>query len=134
MPRLHHLLTSLAFAAHALLGCGVHHVWQQGSAVFEHAELSCSHHGDLSHYPGHSPAPADHQPCPSERCPHIGCTFVKADTVRIDLNDQTASPVATPRCAVQASFTDFGRAECDVAGLAKLSSAHLYVWHCALLI
>jgi hypothetical protein len=64
----------------------------------------------------------------------MACSFVKADTVRIEHGERNASPIASPLCLRHMEAAQVGRAECEPICVANLSSTHLYVWHCALLI
>ena len=134
VQRFHHLLTSLVFAAHALLGCGVHHVCQNGSAIGERAAQPCSHHDGPAGHREDSPGPADDAQRPSRSGQHTACSFVKADTVRIEHGERYASPIAGPLCLRRMEAVQVGRVECEPICEANLSSTHLYVWHCALLI
>jgi hypothetical protein len=128
-----HLLTSLVFAAHALLGCGVHQLCQHATEPVERAAHHCSHHDGPAGHPSESQAPADGHRCPLQTCQHIACSFVKSDTVRIDHGERNLAPVTLPIHTTPAAASPFDHAWCD-SSKANLSSARLYVWHCALLI
>jgi hypothetical protein len=124
----------LVFAAHAVLGCGVHHVCLHGSTIAEGIDHQCSHHDAVPGPCGQSQAPADDGPCPLDRCQHMSCSFVKADTVRIDHGERSGSLVGAPLQAVYTFAAQRRLADCEPACPAILSAAQLYVWHCALLI
>ncbi|MEX0612098.1 MAG: hypothetical protein WD229_08250 [Pirellulales bacterium] len=134
MQRFTQLLTSVIFAAHALLGCGVHHICQHGSVVVESAAHQCSHHDGPASHRGDSHAPADNHQCPMQQCQHMACSFVKTDTVRIDHGERTISLVASLHCTAQTDAAQTHHAACDPICKANFSSVQLYVWHCALLI
>jgi hypothetical protein len=128
--RFRHLLTSLVFAAHALLGCGVHHVWQQAPPIAVAAGHSCSHH---DHNKGPE-APAGGERSPGPPCQHLACSFVKADTVRVDQGEDESWALASLLCPARAGAAQQLRSAANTICAADLSSAQVYVWHCALLI
>ena len=93
------LVTAAAFAAHALLGCCLHHahvhaVGAQASAegmLDRHARHVHSHlHGpEHSHEPGHQPD--SETPCVPE-CESSGCSFLSVAKVAAPELDTVSSP------------------------------------------
>ncbi len=127
------LFASGVFAVHAVLGCGVHHACQHGVAAGRctaqrHAEHHCDHHS------GDREQPAGGEHAPADPCQHAVCSYVKAETQRVDLADgdaasfTTMSPVNATPAAQAASAISESLCKAD------LSSTHLYVLHCALII
>jgi hypothetical protein len=128
------LLTSLLFAAHALLGCGAHRACEHGTAIWAGSATAHAEHECVAHHDGHDGAPSDKDHDSSEPCSHSVCSFVKAETQRVDKsNDVVTSWVLS-------APVELGQG--DAASLAvfepvcrtDLSSTQLYVWHCALII
>jgi hypothetical protein len=134
MQRFHRLLTSLVFTAHALLGCGVHHACQYGLGVIHHTADYHSGHVCRAHGHDDSSAPANDDQEPTNSCQHVACSFVKAETPRIDFASRHVAGLAATLPVEQ----DHGGQLVSTAGepvcMADLSSTQLYVWHCALLI
>jgi hypothetical protein len=129
--RFRHVLTSLVFAAHAVLGCGVHHACHEACAGAVAAGHSCSHHG---HDEGPDAPPGEGEHSPGRPCQHLACSFVKADTVRVDQGEHVSWDATTLLFSARAEAAQrpgtAGKSICA----ADLSSAQVYVWHCALLI
>jgi len=129
-----HVLTSLVFVTHALLGCGAHRACEHSTTVnstvaAHHAEHQCAaHHADLGDEPG------QHEGEPSPPCPHSDCSFVKAETQRVDLSHDVTAWIAA--IALVGSVHDGGLADAVYEPICRvdLSSTQLYVWHCALII
>jgi hypothetical protein len=128
------LLTILAFAAHASLGCGAHRTCEHSTTVASEAHTCHKHsHSVAAHHRDHN-ATADHEegePC--DPCSHSDCSYVKAETQQVD----AASPLASSFALLPVSLTEvsestnrFDEPVCQ----ADLSSTQLYVWHCALII
>jgi hypothetical protein len=125
-------MTSLVFAAHALLGCGAHRTCEHRTAILSDAAATHMEHDCDAHHAGH-----DDVPCDDERsgsCSHSVCSYVKAEAQRIDLsNDLLAlSSALAP--------VELGPGNATAAAVLEpvcrfdLSSTQLYVWHCALII
>jgi hypothetical protein len=133
MQQIQHALTCLVFVAHAMLGCCVHHLCEHDPLQGEHLAAHAHHnhfacHSDAPDGPSHEHSDNDHQ------CDHVACSFVKADSLHVDFERQL-SPFdiilsfefdSLPSLAKTASWPAICKAD--------ISSAHLYVWHCALLI
>jgi hypothetical protein len=124
------LLTTLVFAAHAILGCGVHHLCAVPVELPSHG---CSQHGGLMSHHSESPVPTDGEDRSGHSCNHTACAFVKADTPRIEHGERSLLPVCVPIpiARVPAAVLYWQSPEKIGAGIL---SAQLYVWHCALLI
>jgi hypothetical protein len=128
------VLTSLVFASHALLGCGVHRTCEHRTAILaDSAATNAKHHCD-THHDGHEEEPGDPQRESSEPCSHSACSYVKGETQRIDSSKDVVAlwaamaPIASNQAdAVTASVR---QPVCQ----ADFSSTQLYVWHCALII
>jgi hypothetical protein len=128
------LVTSLVFAAHALLGCGAHRTCEHRTAVLDEQVHSHAAHECAIHHGGHSDAPADDEHHSPEPCSHTVCSYVKVETQQADLSHDVRlawialAPVDAS--AVEAVGAAVGEPVCR----ADLSSTQLYVWHCALII
>lgn len=134
MERLLQIVTSVVFAAHALLGCGVHYACRHNptrevcSAAHDHV------HGCAGHHEGESPEPCDDH-SPAAPCQHVSCSFVKAETVRLDQSSghvEWMAASATPLELVESPqvFLTVNEPLCA----ADLTSTPLFVWHCALIL
>jgi len=131
MQGFHQLLASVAFAAHALLGCGVHHaccVAKLESPANCHWHLAGAAGHDAPCHPGEAPQP--HR----DSCQHVPCSFTKAEVVRIEKDTRKATfQIALPTSAAAHSIQT-----CEAVGepfrSAPSTSTALYVWHCKLLI
>jgi hypothetical protein len=125
-------LTCLLFAAHAVLGCIAHRTCEHHSTIAhtaaDHAEHDCT-----AHHEHHDCDPADRDHS-ADNCSHSDCSYVKADTQRLDISNATTALL--PALVTTNSLTD-GLGTSAVETLlcrADLSSTQLYVWHCALII
>jgi hypothetical protein len=134
MERLIQIVTSVVFSAHALLGCGVHYACRHNPA---REVCSTTHHHShecASHDEGDSQEPLDDH-TPAVPCQHVACSFVKAESVRLELDRghgeclAAAAIVVEPAAAPQVFMTTH-KPLCAV----DLTSTPLFVWHCALII
>lgn len=134
MQRIVYLLTSLVFAAHALLGCAAHRTCGHRTAVFtgqpeNHADRDCA-----AHYASHGNEPGEDRHQSPETCWHSACSYVKAETPRVDVSANWAASWAV------LGPVEKGQADAWAADVGEpvhrvdFSSAQLYVWHCALII
>lgn len=118
------LVTSLVFCVHATVGCNTLHAWSHDAAD-GHA---------LSRHTAHDQS-SEHQRSVPERdrvCP--ACSYVKADAPQFELsNDVVVSWVASAPLDV-GSLAAVTAAVGEAVFPVDLSSTHLYVWHCALII
>jgi hypothetical protein len=128
------LLASLVFAVHAVLGCGFHNACQHGFAVVSRTAADHVEHACAAHDHGDSHEPADDDQKPADPCQHVACSFVKAETPRIDLTHANVAWLTAMLPVTQSHRGQIASATCEPICKADLSSAQLYVWHCALLI
>jgi hypothetical protein len=134
MERLIQIVTSVVFAAHALLGCGVHYTCRHNPAVEVCSTTHDHSHDCASHHEGESQESGDDQ-SPSEPCQHVSCSFVKAETVRVDQSAghvEWVVPVA-PSIELTATSQRFLTTNEPLCAV-ELTSTPLFVWHCALVI
>jgi hypothetical protein len=128
------LLTSLVFAAHAVLGCGAHRTCEHGTATWADATARHAEHACVAHHNGHDATPCDNHQHSSEPCSHSVCSFVKAETQRVDVSSDVIALWAASAPA-ELGLGDAGSAAVfEPICRADLSSTQLYVWHCALII
>jgi hypothetical protein len=127
------LLTSLVLAAHAVLGCGAHRPCEHRAAILADGTAAHAGHECAAHH-GHSDLPCEKERDSSEPCSHSVCSFVKAETQRVDLsNDAVTSWAGSASLALSQSGT-LTAAIREPVFRADITSTHLYVWHCALII
>jgi hypothetical protein len=134
MERLIQIVTSVVFAAHALLGCGVHYSCRHNPAREICSATQHVHHDCGGHHEGQSHESSD-EGLPEAPCQHVSCSFVKAETVRVDQGvghvewiaaaAMLVEPAATPQVFLTAN---------EPLCAADLTSTPLFVWHCALVI
>jgi hypothetical protein len=134
MERLIQIVTSVVFAAHALLGCGVHHTCRHNpvvavcSTTHDHSHHCASHHEGESHESGGEQSPA-------EPCQHVSCSFVKAETVRLDQGVGHVEWIIPVAPAIELTATSQRLlALHEPLCTADLNSTPLFVWYCALVI
>jgi hypothetical protein len=128
------LLTSLMFAAHALLGCVAHRTCEHRSAIVSCTATSHAGHACTAHHDGHDGEPAEHEGGSSESCLHSDCSYVKADTQQVDLSADMALLIGTIVAVDPHHEGSFAAAIRDPICRADLTSTQLFVWHCALII
>ena len=128
------LLTSLVFAAHAMLGCGAHRTCDHSSAIVNCAPSSHAVQECVAHQSGHGEKPSHHGHEPSAPGSHSVCSYVKAETQRIDLSNDVAALFAAIAPVDPIHDGIFTHAVGAPICRADLSSTQLYVWHCALII
>jgi hypothetical protein len=127
------VLTSLVFAAHALLGCGAHRTCEHRTAILADSAVRHAEHACRAHHEEHDEAPCDGDHESPDPCSHSVCSYVKAETQRVDLlNDTLALRAALTPVELQDDAA--AAAVFQPVCLADISSTHLYVWHCALII
>ncbi len=131
MPAVVFLLTSLVFAVHALLGCGIHHACEYGAEVVA-AASGCEKHGhshEHCHHGGHPPH--EHEPC--EPCAHASCSYVKAETQQVSSLVQMTYVFMLPAVEPYVVSLRAGSVRApEMRG--DCYATELYVWHCALII
>jgi hypothetical protein len=128
------LLTSLVFAAHALLGCGAHRSCELGTAILAGSGAVDEERHCAAHDCGNGETPCDGDREPSETCSHSACSYVKAESQRVDAADDVAAFCATPAPVDLQHFAATSAAVLEPVCRVDLSSTQLYVWHCALII
>jgi hypothetical protein len=134
MQRFYRLLANVLFGVHALAGCNAHHAWSHGVASYDQSAVQHADHDCLSDHHDHPHVPSRDSEGPAHPSQHDACSFVKAETVRInhgysyDAWLTALLPVDQCPCD-QLAFADF-----EPICRADLSSTQLYVWHCALII
>lgn len=127
------LLVGLVFAAHALVGCGVHHLCQHGVSILHCTASDEAEHACHSHGCHHDSEPTDDGDEPSPPCNHSICSFVKAETSRVDFSDFVV-PCFMAATAVESIDNGPEALACEPICRDHLVATHLYVWHCALII
>jgi hypothetical protein len=134
MERLIQIVTSVVFAAHALLGCGVHFTCRHNPAVEVCAADHHHAHDCASHDEG-SPYESGEDESPQAPCQHVSCSFVKAESVRLDYGGQLVNLLAaTPTLLEPVMLPHVYRTANEPLCAADLTSTPLFVWHCALVI
>jgi hypothetical protein len=128
------LLTSFVFAVHASLGCGAHRTCEHSTTVASGARTCHQHaHGATADRHDRSTAPEHGGEEPCDPGSHSDCSYVKAELQQVDAASHLAFSFALlPLVAAEVGESPncFGVPVCQ----ADLSSTHLYVWHCALII
>ncbi|MCI0334944.1 MAG: hypothetical protein L0228_17190 [Planctomycetes bacterium] len=112
----------------------MHHACQHGvTAVLCTAQRHAEHHCD-GHHAGDGEQPVDGDHAPADPCQHAVCSYVKAETQRVDLSDGGAASFTLAAPVNTATDVQVASAKSEPICRADLSSTHLYVWHCALII
>jgi hypothetical protein len=134
MDRLIQIVTSFVFAAHALLGCGVHFSCRHNPAV-EICSSDHDHaHGCASHDEG-EPYESGEEESPEAPCQHVSCSFVKAESVRLDQGGQPIEWLAATAALLEPAMSpQVSLSASEPLCAADLTSTPLFVWHCALVI
>jgi hypothetical protein len=134
MVRLIQFVTSVVFAAHALLGCGVHYTCRHNPAVAVCSTADHHSHDCASHHEDDSQESSD-DPAPAAPCQHVSCSFVKAETVRVEQGMGHVEWIVQVAPSIELTATS---QRILVANeplcAADLTSTPLFVWHCALVI
>ena len=136
MQHFHRAITTILFAAHALLGCCAHHACAFNSAFHgTHDAIVAAHAGhDCADSHGRSHEPVENGEPPRDPCHHDSCSYVPVQPPRVDHDGGQVLWLA----AVMPSPT--GEAEyvspttCDSGFPVGSYSDDLYVRFCALLI
>jgi hypothetical protein len=126
-------LTTLLFAAHAMLGCCAHHAC--GAEVARHDELVATHadhHCSTDHGDSHEPGENGEQPFGP--CHHDACSFVKIQPVRVDHGGGQGLWVAAELPLISGGIDEISKSLFEAGLPAPSCPARLYVRFCALLI
>lgn len=124
------VLTSLFLAVNAMVGCPCgHRTTLLGDSPTPHG----THFGTV-HHDGHGGGNEHKEPTDPDPCPHASSNYVKAQLTHIDVSPDAFLPhsavdPSTPY-APKATTSNELRPRCRL----DLSSAQIYVWHCALII
>lgn len=131
MQGFYHLLASIAFAAHALLGCGVHHMC---CVEMPRPSSDCPWHDEcpMGHVEHSQPAKSPHSH--HDSCQHVACSFMKAEPSRIELDVRAVPNLLSWPTSAACPAELASRAVCEPVVGALGTTLQLYVWHCALLI
>jgi hypothetical protein len=122
----------MLFAAHAILGCYVHHACGLGVASHGGVAAQGEHHCASDHGTSHDPAENGEQPVVP--CHHDSCSFVKVQPVRVDDGSGQILWVAAEMPAVGAGADAGSPTISNAAQPPAAFSVQLYVRFCALLI
>jgi hypothetical protein len=141
MQRTVQIITSAIFALHALLGCAMHHSCQHGVAVarcevgkkHQAHHCTCRHHA-VAHDDDGASEPCHDDHAPADPCKYTSCSYVKAETQRVNLADHQVAAVLPAATIVALHSSPIASAVCVPVSRADLSATEIYVWHCALII